>query len=247
MDWPLIIAVAILAVGAFVQSVAGFGMALVATAALPLVMPLRDAISLVTMFNLFVCVIALWMNRAGFSWRHALPLVISMCVGIPIGFYFLNTASPGLIVRVLGAVLITIALSDLWLSRNHHHFQLPKILAWPLGITGGVVGGAFNTGGPPIVAFVYSQDWTKTTTVAVLQIVFFCGGLTRSAMMGTAGHFNQGLFVTLAWTLIPGTIAIVIGKRVLEHIPKKGLRIVVFSFVLVMGVLYLLRPEMLSR
>jgi len=245
VDWPLVFAVAILAAGAFVQSVSGFGLALVAVAALPIVMPLREAVSLVTLFNLFVCVVTLWHNRAGFSWRKALPLIASMCVGIPIGFTFLHAASPGLVIRMLGAILIAIAVSDLWLSRRHD-FSLPQFFAYPLGFIGGMVGGAFNVGGPPAVAFVYSQNWSKTATVAVLQTAFFCSGLTRTVMMGSAGDVSRDLLILLAWTLIPGAIAIALGKRALEHIPKKALRLVVFSFVLVMGLLYLIRPEMLA-
>ena len=81
----------------------------------------------------------------------------------------------------------------------------------------------------------------------MLQTAFFCSGVTRTAFMGSAGDVNRDLFILLAWTLVPATLAIALGKRALEHISKKALRFVVFSFVLVMGTLYLFRPEMLAR
>ncbi|MCF6311703.1 MAG: TSUP family transporter [Verrucomicrobiales bacterium] len=73
---------------AFVQSVSGFGMAIVAIATLPLVIDLKDAIALIAVFNLFVSTLTLFWNRSGFSWKEARPLVIGMIIGIPLGYYF---------------------------------------------------------------------------------------------------------------------------------------------------------------
>ncbi len=232
-------AVLILSAAAFVQSVSGFGMALVASAALPLVMPLHEGIALVAVFNLFVCVVTLWHNRAAFSWSSAWPIALFMCLGIPIGFFFLHSADPAILIRVLGAVLVTIAIFDLRFSPKADHHRMPGWAAAPLGLLGGVVGGAFNVGGPPVVAYVYSQNWEKARNVAVLQTVFLCGGLTRNALMGPAGDYTRQLFLVLAWSAIPAALSIALGKWLLEKIPKQRLRTGVFLFVLAMGVKYL--------
>ena len=235
----LIAAVLILSAAAFINSVSGFGMALIATAGLPLVMPLHEAISLVAVFNLFVSLVTFWHNRSGFSWKSVLPLAISICLGVPIGFFFLHSADPEVVKRVLGGVLVLIAVSDLRLSPNHH-YQLPPWTAVPLGFTGGLVGGAFNVGGPPIVAFVYSQDWSKVRCVAVLQAVYFLSGIVRNGLMGPAGDYTRTLFVVLAWSILPSMITIALGKKLLDRIPKAALRRAVFIFVLVMGLKYLI-------
>lgn len=232
-------AVLILSVAAFVQSVSGFGLALVASAALPLVMPLHDLIALVSVFNLFVCVVTLWHNRTAFSWSSAWPIALFMCAGIPIGFFFLHRTDPEVLIRVLGAALVAIALFDLRFSPKNE-YQLPRWSVAPLGLIGGVAGGAFNVGGPPIVAYVYSQNWEKARNVAVLQTVFFCAGLTRNVLMGPAGDFTRQLFLVLAWSAIPAALSIALGKWMLERIPKQKLRTAVFLFVLAMGAKYLL-------
>jgi uncharacterized protein len=234
----LVAAVLVLSVAAFVQSVSGFGMALVATAALPLVMPLHEAIALVSVFNLFVSAVTLWHNRVEFSWKEAWPILLCMCAGIPVGFFFLHETDAGLLIRVLGLVLVVIALFDLRFSPKSD-YRLPGWSVVPLGLTGGVAGGAFNVGGPPVVAYVYSQNWEKARNVAVLQTVFLAGGLTRNLLMGAAGDYSRGLFVVLIWAVIPAALAIALGKRLLEHLPKQRLRSGVFYFVLLMGAKYL--------
>jgi uncharacterized membrane protein YfcA len=234
----IVAAVLILSVAAFVQSVSGFGLALVATAAMPLVMPLREVVSLVAVFNLFVSAVTLWHNRAEFSWKEAWPILTCMCVGIPVGFFFFHAVDGTLLIRILGGVLVAIALFDLRFSPSRD-YRLPRWSVVPLGVTGGVVGGAFNVGGPPIVAYVYSQNWEKSRNVAVLQTVFLAGGLTRNALMGSAGDYSRTLFLLLAFSAIPGALAIAFGKKMLERIPKEKLRTGVFIFVLLMGTKYL--------
>ncbi|MCP5541752.1 MAG: sulfite exporter TauE/SafE family protein [Akkermansiaceae bacterium] len=235
----LVFAAAILSLAAFVQAVSGFGLALVATAALPLVMPLKEAVAAVSVFNLFVCVVAMWHHWRAFSWRLAWPVSLAMCAGIPAGFYLHHALDPALLLRLLGGVLVAIAAADLRFSPRRE-YRLPGWSAIPLGLAGGVAGGAFNVGGPPVVAWVYSQNWENARNVAVLQAVFFASGVTRNVLMGFAGDYTRGLFVTLAWSALPAAVAIWLGKHALDRIPKRALRLGVFLFVLAMGLRYLL-------
>ena len=81
----LVAAVLILSAAAFVQSVSGFGLALVAAATLPQVMPLHEGIALVSVFNLFVCLVTLWHNRAAFSWQASWPIALFMLTVLALG------------------------------------------------------------------------------------------------------------------------------------------------------------------
>lgn len=244
----LILVALIMAGAAFVQSVSGFGMAVVAVATLPLVMDLKDAIALVAVFNLFVSTLTLFWNRSGYSWKVARPLVLGMMLGIPIGFFFLHATDSAIVIRVLGALLILIALSDTILSRKSH-FTLPAWSAWPLAVFGGAIGGAFNVGGPPVVAYAYSQNWTKTQTVAILQGVFLIAGGSRNALMvgrdlTTSGKtdWSWDLAVNFLASVPLAILAIYFGKLCLDRIPQSILRATVFSFIFIMGGKYLLFP-----
>lgn len=244
----LILVALIMATAAFVQSVSGFGMAIVAVALLPLVMDLKDAIALIAVFNLFVSALTLIWNRAGFSWKIARPLILGMMIGIPLGFFFLHSTDSTILIRVLGIVLIFIAISDVILSRKSQ-YSLPSWSSWPLAIFGGVIGGAFNVGGPPIVAYIYSQKWSKTQIVAVLQSVFLFGGFFRNGLMITRDLTTEGK-TDWSWNLainflaaIPLSIlAIYLGKKCLDRIPQSTLRATVFAFIFIMGAKYLFFP-----
>ena len=100
-------------------------------------------------------------------------------------------------------------------------------------------GGAFNVAGPPVVAYAYSQPWSKTQTVAVLQTVFLLCGLLRNGLMAASGDYTVLLFKWIAWSIPPAFLAIWLGKLLLDRLPKDLLKVAVFTFILAMGVKYL--------
>ncbi len=242
--FPLLVAVLVLAAAAFIQSATGFGMALVCMAGLPLIMNVTEAVSLVAAFNLLVTANIMWWNRSGFSWPKAWPIVIPFVIGIPLGFYLMKGLDPTLVVRSLGLILIIIAATDLRMSsrRQQAGLVLPGWSVLPFSFGGGLLGGAFNVGGPPVVAYVYSQNWSKAQSVAVLQTAFLFGGVTRNLLMGLEGDYSRELFITMAWAIVPAALAVWMGKRTLDRLPQDLLRRIVFIFVLAMGIKYLLWP-----
>lgn len=237
LDPILVSVVLIMAFSAFIQSLSGFGMALVAVAALPLVIEVEQAIALIAIANLFVSAYTFWLHRHEFSWRAARPLVIGMIIGIPAGFYFMHSLKSEALIHVLGIVLILIGLYDLLYGRMRE-VSLPEWAGWPAGILGGALGGAFNIGGVPIAVYVYSQPWTKSRTVGVLGATFLAAGITRNALMGPAGDYTRPVVEMALWTILPMGLGIYLGKKALHVVPKEKLRLGVFLFVLVMGVKY---------
>ena len=183
------------------------------------------------------------MSRSKFHWRDVRLLLPAFVAGIPAGFFFEHAASVPVLVRVLGATLIVIALSDLIITRRKN-LSLPDWAAVPCGLLGGLIGGAFNTGGPPIVAYVYSKPWENVRTVAALQCCFLLGGLTRNVLMGFAGHYTSSLVIMAAWALLPTLAAIYAGRIVCEKINRDLLRIVVFILVFILGGMYLINPSL---
>ena len=106
---------------------------------------------------------------------------------------------------------------------------MPKAMGIPICFGGGILGGAFNVGGPPIVAYVYSQNWSKTKTVALLQTVFFSSGIVRNGLMWFEGDTTFKLLSLVFFSLPFVLIGIWLGKIVLERTPLHWLKRIVFS------------------
>ena len=120
--------------------------------------------------------------------------------------------------------------------------HLSPRLGLPIGLISGGLSGAFSMGGPPVVAFTYSQPWSKEQIVAVLQVVFGLSALLRLVCLGSAGLMGGPLLVTGLWSIVPLIAAIFLGQKCFTRIPQPLLREVTFVFLGVMGLKYLFFP-----
>lgn len=227
-----------LGVAAFVQSATGFGLALVAMAILPLFMTVRDATTLTALLNFVVCIGVILSNRQSLSLKKCWPLMVAICVGIPIGYYGLRTFDEIWVIRILGFVLVAIALSEMLRKGNAQMSQKAGI---PICIGGGILGGAFNVGGPPIVAYIYSQNWGKLQSVVMLQTLFLASAVIRNGLMIYEGDTTIPLVKQLAFSLPAIAIGIWLGKIVLDRTPLIWLKRVVFAAVMAIGLMYIIK------
>src|SRR5687767_199339 len=107
MNWPLIVAA--LACAGFAQGLTGFGFGLVSMAILPAVLGVKQAAAISTIYGLLVTIATFIRHMKDYQWRLGLPFLISCCIGVPFGVYFLEKSSEGLLLKILGAVMIAFA------------------------------------------------------------------------------------------------------------------------------------------
>jgi uncharacterized membrane protein YfcA len=96
-------------------------------------------------------------------------------------------------------------------------------------------------GGPPAIAYVYSQSWTKEHTVALLQVVFGTSSVIRLFLMQGAGLITADLLRVSLIAIAPLLLAILAGNRLLRKMRHQHLRLVVFLFLFVIGFKYLFK------
>jgi uncharacterized membrane protein YfcA len=237
----ILFVVFILSLASFIQSATGFGLALVCLATLPMVLAVEEGIALVTLFNLVITCFVFFVNRSGFDWKKAMPIVIGGMIGIPIGFFGLKAMDGTMIIRILGVVLVVISLNELLKGKVFPLLHLPEKTAVPIGILAGVLGGAFNVGGPPIVVYTFSRRWSKEQAITVLQSVFLAMGFFRLALMIRAGDYTPNLGTMVLWSTLPAIGAVFLGKKVLDHFPPERLKTIVFVMILGLGLFYAIR------
>lgn len=230
-----------LTLAGFIQGALGFGFGITAMALLPLVLPVQQASPLVVLFTLPLVMLTFIMHRRHFQWRDSWLLVVGTCIGIPIGVYLL-TAFPGTtLLRLLGGVLFVFSLYEL-LGRysTRCRFAFPLWSAALVGFVSGITSGAFNAGGPPLVAYSYAQSWSKERIVALLQAVFLVGAILRMASMLQSGLFTPTVLLLGIWGALPVLIALLLGTALLRRIATENLRQVVFVFIGLIALKYLI-------
>src|SRR2546430_2200574 len=107
MSWPFL-ALALLCAG-FVQGLTGFGFGLVSMSLMPLVIGVKQAAAISTVFSTLATVTTFVRHYRDYNWRRGLTFLASVCLGVPVGVYFLDRGSESMLLRVMGIIMILFA------------------------------------------------------------------------------------------------------------------------------------------
>jgi uncharacterized membrane protein YfcA len=238
-DQPMLIVltVLILFVATLAHTIFGFGSALVAMPLLVLTVGVQTATPLVAFVMLTTTGVLLWG-----SWRHVdlratRQLVLSSVVGIPVGVLVLKTAPEAWVKRPLGVFIIMSSLYTL--LRPPLRSLEQRGWAYVFGFVAGVLGGAYNTNGPPLVLYGALRRWPPEQFRATLQ-----GYFVLATVMIWVGHGLSGLWtlwvVTLYLLSLPLVLlALVLGARLNRRLSAKRFDRLLCVILLGLGLLLL--------
>lgn len=237
LEDQVFLVLAVLFLSTFVRSAFGFGDALLAMPLLVLFVDLKTATPLVALVASTIAVVILirqWRSvRIGSAWR----LVLSSLVGIPLGLLFLNNLNEGLMKLFLAVLIIAFAVLNL---------ARPKLLeirdekyAYIFGFAAGILGGAYNTNGPPVVFYGLLRGWSPASFRATLQGYFLPTGL-----LILSGHCISGLWTRqVLWHYLyalPVVLpAIWVGARLNRSIPEGKFDRVIHILLILIGCILL--------
>ncbi len=169
-DTTIVLVAAILFLATFTQSLAGFGLALVSMPLLASTIGIRTATPLVALISVFVEAGLLLHYRAALKVQAIWRLVVAAVMGAPVGVILLTGIPERLATTVLGVVVAGYALYAL------ANFRLPRLRsarwAWIAGFLAGMLGGAYNTSGPPVIIYGDCRGWPRDEFKSNLQGFF---------------------------------------------------------------------------
>ncbi len=235
----MLLAIGVLVLAGFVQGLTGFGFGLVAMGLLPSVLGLDQAQAVVTLASLASLLAMTGLMIGQMRRAHTRYLWIGSAIGVPFGFLIVSALPQGLLIRLLGLTIVLLVGFELTLSRGAAP-GIPGWAGWCIGLTSGALSGAFNIGGPPLVAYIYGRPWPKEQQVATLTGVFLTSGIIRLALMVGSGRALAAAWAPAAWAVAPMLGAIIGGNRLLKYVSHRQLRTGVNLALLACGGRYLI-------
>ena len=245
------------ALGAFVQTVAGFGSALVAMPILTFVIAVQTAAPVQAILGLSVSATVLYRNRHGFLWREAARLVAGSVIGVPIGALALKSLPSSPVTACLGLIMLTYGLFLTFVAPRLKHAETetgpdenegagaPRVRfsvgSWIAGFFSGILGGAYATDGPPLIIFGAIKGWPKATFKSILQCCFLINGTCMVFWHGMNGLITHQVFVYCLCGF-PGLLAgMLVGTYVDAYIDHERFRRLLLILILVLGAVLLIR------
>jgi uncharacterized membrane protein YfcA len=239
MSFPLVPVLAIVFIAALVRATFGFGDALVGMPLLALVIPLREATPLMAMVAPVLSLGLLAREWRHLDFRSSLRLVLSTVAGIPLGLFVLARADERPVDLVLAAVIVLFAAYSL-VRPGRLRLKTDKS-AVAFGFAAGILGGAYNTNGPPVVLYGALRGWPPEAFRATLQGYFLPTGLAILAGQGIAGLWTRPVVTAFAASLPGAVLAVVIGSALARRIPAAKFSRYVYLLMLALGLVLLIK------
>jgi uncharacterized protein len=239
-------ALALVVLTAFtVETALGFGATLIIVALGSILLPISTLLPSLVPLNL---ALSLWLVAryrrqidTRFLFRRLLPL---MALGLPLGVAIYRVADPSLLKRLFGAFLVVVSSIELRRMRASHGADpapLSKLVERTMLVAGGVVHGAFATGGPMAVYVTSRAIHDKGAYRATLSLLWTVLNLILLASYGWAGQLD-GASLVLTGVLVPClALGLVLGEMAHHRVPVAIFRAAVFVALALAGVMLLAR------
>lgn len=224
---------AVIFLAAVVQSVTGFGFALVAMAVLPGMIGLQMAAPLVAVVGILNSAILWIYYRRGFDPKIVSRLVLGTLLTIPLGIFLLRRLPETIALTVLGILITTYAVYVL------AGLMLPALRspwwAYLFGAIAGLTSGAYSVGGPPVVIYGQCCRWSPTAFRSNLPAFFFINAIGVVTGHGLQGNLTPEVLRMGAIAVLPLVIGIAIGTWIAQNLNPKLFQRVVLILLIITG------------
>lgn len=223
----------IIFIAVFTQSVAGFGSALIAMAALTPLLGIQVSAPLVALVTFVLEIFLLVYYREALKIQNIWKVVFASVIGVPLGVIYLKQVDEKITMTLLGLLITAYAVYALL------QFRLPRlehsIWAYITGFTAGLLGGAYNTSGPPVIIYGNCREWEPAEFKANLQGFFLI-----SSLLVAASHLFGGNVTSQVWRgfllSIPAlTVGMIFGIFLDKRIRPDTFRKIVLVLLIILG------------
>lgn len=233
----LLLIIGILFFSSFIRSAFGFGDAMIAMPLLSMIIPVQVASPVIALFATSIAILILLKNWKQVKLESALKLIISTIIGIPIGLMFLKQINEEIVKSLLAILIICFSSYSLFLKGGY--YLKNENWAYLFGLVAGILGGAYNTNGPPVVIYGNLRKWESSKFRATMQGYFLPTGAAIAIGHGIAGLWTKEVFTYYIWCLPAVILAIVIGGAINKKIPSEKFTRYIYFLLIILGI-YLL-------
>jgi len=217
----------------------GFGDALLAMPFLSIMLGAKSATPLLALCGLTLAIALMGTGYKHIRYKEALKLVAGSLVGVPIGVLILKFGDDRNIRIAVGVIISLIAIYNL--IRPRMAAMESDVSAPFFGFTGGVLGGAFNTSGPPVVIYGAMRQWHPMVFVGMMQAYFI-----PTDIFVIVGHLKSGLLnmevAKMFLFCLPALLlAVALGHQIKKRIDAHRFRKAVFVIILASGLMLVMR------
>jgi len=224
--------------GSFIQTVSGFGYAIIVMSILPMLVPFQTAAIIELITAAFMSLAIAFNYRRHIRWKLVFWPLLSNVVAAQLGVMIQTESSEQTLRRILGAVLILLAVYFIFFSKKFHLPGTPEV-GLAAGFVGGLCGGMMSIGGPPMVVYYLAATDSKEEYNATMQTFFVLTCLNVFITHLVMGHMTGAVLRFGVWALAGVGLGTLLGLKLFDRLSGPALKKLVYAFMSCTG-LYLL-------
>ena len=217
----------------FTQSLSGFGVALIAMALLPGLVGIQIATPLVALVAISIEVVLAVYYREALNIRAMWPIALASILGIPIGIWALKGVNETILLTILGVVVTGYALYAL--LRLKPPDLCHPLWAWGTGFVAGILGGAYNVSGPPVIIYSDCRRWPPAEFKSNMQGFFVVASSFVVISHAVSGNLTPIIWHYYLWAIPAMVLGILAGISLDRYLDPNRFRKIVLVLLIVMG------------
>jgi len=234
----LIILIAGIGLGFFVQTIAGFAGGLFALPIILQVIPMQEAVAYLSVFLCMFSILLVYQTWPQIDKKTVKELAVGIIVGLAAGVFILKMGSPLVLKRLLG-VFILLFVGYRCLKKRK--IRLPGRTGIFFGLAGGVFSGMFSAGGPTYVIYVYNKIDGAAVFRATLIGILSITNILRLPMLVVSDILTAEILLQSLYILPFFILALFLGNKLYKKIQPHTFKNVLMVLLVVSAASLLLR------
>lgn len=227
----------------FLEGITGFGCTVLALPFCIAIAGVKTAVPVLTFMGWLLALYIVIIDWKSIVFKEYLKILAFVIIGLPIGMWLFNTLPEAPLKIVLGIFMVIVSVRGLiasYISRKNTAVkQDNKIVKWLLNVclvSGGVIHGAFSSGGPFIVIYAMRALPSKSNFRVTLCALWVTLNSVIIIKNFATGIMTSEVLRMIAWMIPFLVIAMIVGNKAHKRIKGHVFVKVVFLVLLVSGI-----------
>ena len=225
----------VIGLASFVQGTVGFAFGMISMGLGTILLDAQTASVIVAPLATANIALVLWSVRSDVSWRNTGSMIAGLVVGLPLGLAVLLHGNIDVLTVLIAALLFYTGIRKLVVS-DAGGKPLSSWWGVAAGVVGGVLGGAANISGPPLIAYSTRQNWSPGVFKASLLGTFLIGSTLKTSVLIVEGSLRGSLLIAAALLCPVVYVGSFCGIQLFNRVNRDAFGKIVAVMVILLGV-----------
>lgn len=226
-------------VGSTVFSTMGFGIGMTTTPFLLLILEPQTVVVMVNTVTILLLVLIIRQTRTVLPFREMAGISAAGLLAVPVGVFVLSSATSTTLRISITALIL--ALAALTLFNRRIRLPSPGLVGLSLGFVVSLLLTSLGIGGPLMVLFLLTREWTRDAIRGGLALYFLVVEGAAVVGYGVAGLFTAERVILILIVVAPVLAGFGIAALVVRRMNERLFRHAIVGFIMVTSVMVLAR------